>query len=265
IKAEVPAKSGATVLLEYARSSDPAIILSKFGEGKVALITSSADGDWNSFYGKVDYLPLFNQLAYQLSPAADTTRNLLTGAALAEPLTADQARTKAELSLELRGVTVKDMTDKLAPRVVPVEDRQGVQTQGTEDLTGGTSADRRQFIARAEDLNLPGLVSLKVADVSPGLGPDGRPLPPDRVEQQSKFIYAVNPPALAEGNLRTFDVPAIKTMLGKSAKVMTFEELGESRAQLLGGTEVSRTLLYIVLALCLLETLLAQRFGHFRE
>lgn len=266
IKAMLPAKTGARVLLKYDRSGDPALVVSHFGEGRVALITSSADGDWNNFYSKVDYLPLFNQLAYQLSPAADTTRNLMVGGALAEPLTADQARINAELALELPGTTVRPaMVDKPPVRSLPREEREERKVSAVEDQTGSTTADRRQFLVRADNLDLPGLYVLKVADVPTGKDAAGRPLPADRTEQQSRFIYAVNTPAATEGELKTVAPDAIREMLGSGAKILTPEDLVEARSDLLGGTEVSRTLLYIVLALCMLETVLAQRFGHFRE
>ena len=126
------------------------------------------------------------------------------------------------------------------------------------------------YRAESEPLDVPGLYQLKVGQVASQLGPDNNPVPTDRLEQLSRFWYVVNPPAAEEGDLRTISDQAVKDIMGKDSQgnqvaVLRPADLKNAKADLMGGSDFSRTLLYVVLALCLLETLLAQRFGHFKE
>ncbi len=121
--------------------------------------------------------------------------------------------------------------------------------------------DRRTHQVRVDGLDRPGLYRLRVAGAAGGAAAETALAD----EEPAEYIYAVNPPAGAEGDLASLKVDEIRKIIGEDVTVLGSGEVGQSRKELIGGTEVSRTLLYVVLALCLLETLMAQRFGHFRE
>jgi len=255
VKAELPPASGATVLLRYS-GGDPAVVLGRFGEGLTALVTTSADGDWNTFYGKPDFPPLMQMLAYYLSPPADRSRNLAIGGTLAEPLTARQASARAELTgppgLVRRAGQVPEPA--VVAGLTPAPRREG--------HASSWPADRRTLLVSHDKLDRPGLYRLRVAGSS-GVGAVEAAL---LEEEPAEYLYAVNPPARSEGDLASLDADLVaKTILGEGATMLRSDQVGQSRKELIGGTEVSRTLLYLVLALCLLETFLAQQFGHFRE
>jgi hypothetical protein len=255
IKAELPANSPATVLLKLADTGDPAIILSKFGQGHVALVTTSANTDWNNFGRHKTFVPLLQVLSFHLSPPMETYRTVDVGSPITELLTAEQAANPGEMQLALPGAMAPPHP---APVTIAPEAR-----FAAGDAAAAT--DRRQYVARSGDLDQPGLYVLKTADVRPQADLDGKPLPVDRVEQLSRFIYAVNPPALEEGNLRSLDPKVISEMLGGNIKVLTEKDVKQAATDTPGGGRLSQTLLYMVLALCLLEMLLAQRFGHFKD
>ena len=255
IKAELPANSPATVLLKGVESGDPIIVLSKFGQGRVALVTTSANSDWNNFGAHKTLVPLLQVLSFYLAPPMEMFRTVDVGSPVAELLTAEQAANPGEMQLALPGVMAP-------PHAAPMAIRPEARFAEGDPAA---AADRRQYVARSADLDQPGLYVLKTAEVRPQADADGKPLPVDRVEQLSRFVYAVNPPALDEGNLRTVDVKTVSEMLGGNIKVLTEKDVKEAATDTPGGGRLSQTLLYLVLALCLLEMVLAQRFGHFHD
>ena len=125
-------------------------------------------------------------------------------------------------------------------------------------MQAGSLIDRLTFLARADGLDRPGFYRLRVAGSTASQALETALLD----EEPGEYIYAVNPPAESEGDLRSIDLTAV---MGGEENIVRPDQIGQKHAELVGGAEVSRTLLYIVLALCLVETYLAQRFGHFRE
>ena len=92
-----PDRPGARTILPYA-SGDPAIIEQAFGEGRVALVTTTANMEWTNFPARGGYLPLMQNLVQYLAPVEGGHRNGRVGASLVEPMSA------RESSLTLSGV-----------------------------------------------------------------------------------------------------------------------------------------------------------------
>ncbi|MCG3181391.1 MAG: hypothetical protein BIFFINMI_03779 [Phycisphaerae bacterium] len=234
MKVEVPAKSEAEVLLQYT-GGDPAIVVKRFGLGHCALITTTADTAWSTLPLKRDFLPLFHKLAYYLSPADDMTRNLAIGGELSESLTVEEAQSGPKLT-------------------IPTPDGPRTELLNARPMEGASPLSQRQFEVAYGPLVTPGFYRLEVSRLT-----NGEPV-------RQEFRYAVNPLASAEGDVRTMSDDAMGAVLNKKVRQVKTADLEDSgAAALTGAREISKILLYCVLGLCLLETLLAQRFGHFRE
>lgn len=57
----------------------PLIIEKRYGRGRVLLVTTSADYDWNKWCGSPSYLPLMHEMFAYLSHASSSRRNLVVG------------------------------------------------------------------------------------------------------------------------------------------------------------------------------------------
>ena len=66
IKAKLPEGSTAEVALGY-DTGEPALVISSFGRGKVGVVTTSADLDWNTWAISPSYLPVMQQLVQILA------------------------------------------------------------------------------------------------------------------------------------------------------------------------------------------------------
>ena len=101
------------VILRYT-SGEPALIESRFGQGRVIFCTTTAGMDWNNLPGKGDFVSLmFNTVAF-LSPRHGNHRNVMVGERVAEPLT------PAESSFPIRITTSEGAT--VGGRIVPVDE-----------------------------------------------------------------------------------------------------------------------------------------------
>lgn len=252
IKAKESDKNGIQVPLRYS-GGDPALVLGRFGDGQVALFTSPMNADWNNLVGNGDFVALMQELTNYLAPKVDLARNLRAGERVKELLTSAQGE-RASLALPLAGWTTP------RGRAVPKA------TAGPRPVDAASKAPVGlwQSQATTEDLEAPGIYELTVSGATSATT-DYKPVPTDRLERLTQFYYAVNPPALAEGDLTPQGDVAIKAILGEGATVLNGRDWKKAWMDLSSDRDISRYLLYAVLALCLLESLLAQRFGHFHE
>lgn len=123
--------SRADVALRYT-NGEPAMIVSRFGQGRVVLWTTTAGMGWNNLAAKGDFVSLsFNTVAF-LSPRHGDHRNIMVGQTVAEPLTSAQS------SLPLRVTTSEGKT--VEGRIVPVEAALTVEYGPVEQAGGGTIA-----------------------------------------------------------------------------------------------------------------------------
>ncbi|MBX9654316.1 BatA domain-containing protein [bacterium] len=66
VKAKLPEKSTAEVALAY-DTGEPALVIANFGLGKVGVVTTSADLEWNTWAISPSYLPIMQQLVQILA------------------------------------------------------------------------------------------------------------------------------------------------------------------------------------------------------
>lgn len=119
IKAELPAESKAKVVLGYQKSSDPALMIGAFGRGNVALITTSADLDWNTWAISPSYVPVMQELARHLVSGRLQRPAVLAG----EPIVAPAPRNAADTP-----VTVTPPPPDAAAAPSKIEPRDGIDS-----------------------------------------------------------------------------------------------------------------------------------------
>lgn len=218
VRAELPLRSEAEIALAF-DTGDPAIILSNHEQGRVGLVTLSADLDWSTWPALPSYLPIVQQLIEQV--VSGRVRSVPTLAT--EPI---------HRPLPQRGIdvtaTVTTPDSDAGPLSARTETQQGVNyiQFAATDLTGiyrvNVSAPVNESWALAvntwpEESNLAKSRREDLNTAFPGW----------------KFTYLTE----WQGN------PQMPVLIQNKG-------------------ELHRLLLYAALAILLLETLLAWKFGH---
>lgn len=85
-RATLPAESAAEVVLGYRGSSDPAVMVANVGRGAVALVTTSADLEWNNWAISPSFVPVVQELARRLVAGRVTRPSVICGDPIALPL-----------------------------------------------------------------------------------------------------------------------------------------------------------------------------------
>lgn len=85
VRVEVPPQSQAEVALAYS-SGDPAVVLAPYGRGRVGVVTTSADLEWNAWAVSPSYLPVMQQLAQLLVSGRVQRQTLRVGDPISFPL-----------------------------------------------------------------------------------------------------------------------------------------------------------------------------------
>jgi len=122
----------------------PALVTSSFGEGRVAVFTTSADMDWTNLPGKGDYVSLMLNTVAFLSSHHGQHRTLQVGQTALEPLA------PAEASLPIRVITDQGTTEG---RLVPLGDRLAVESGPVEragPFSFAVGASIRRFAANLD-------------------------------------------------------------------------------------------------------------------
>jgi len=108
-----PVAENAAVAMRYT-TGDPALVVKRFGGGKVVYLSTSANMSWNNLAAKGDYVSLVFGITSYLARPRGAHRNVPVGGALLEPLT------PAEQSMALR--VARRAEPAVTPRVVPGEE-----------------------------------------------------------------------------------------------------------------------------------------------
>ncbi len=116
----------ADTLLKYTDGA-AAAVASRFGDGRVVVVTTSADMAWTNLPAKGDYVSLMFHFVAHLSRDRQVGRNVVVGRDATEPLTA------VESSLPLRLTTPRG--DAMRPNLIPIGSSLAV-TYGPLDAPG---------------------------------------------------------------------------------------------------------------------------------
>jgi hypothetical protein len=97
-KEEISRKPGVVLSFDDKKNT-PAIVERTFGEGRVLLLNTSADQEWNNWAKNLSYVIVNQELARFLAPSASAQRNLSAGQPLRRGITPSQFQNEARLRL----------------------------------------------------------------------------------------------------------------------------------------------------------------------
>jgi hypothetical protein len=205
----------------------PALIERHAGRGRALLFTSSADGAWSNFFAKFAYLMLWQRVASYLGDDGASERNVQVGEPLKAVLSAENYAREILLTI---------------PGAEPVE-------KIAEALGDGSN----RFRITHQQTHKPGLYQLMVRRDESG-----------QEEPERAVTFAVNIDTeeadlarMNEAELRAL-LPGVPFKFQTSAAV---DRLLGSEASDAKGIEIWPYLLMAALALLLIESVLAYRFG----
>jgi hypothetical protein len=204
----------------------PFLVYRRYGEGRVAVLTSSINADWSNFPTTQDFLPLLQDLVVYLSASVQPPVNLAQGEPLlyvAPPQWQGTASATGEASADTQSCTV-------------------VRPDGRADSVEPTLAGDR-WVAEWLDTRAPGIYTVKLGDADP-------------------VYYAVSLQR-GEGNLALLEGEARERAGKKIVTAFTHDEK-ELRLRItdeVGAREWWRRLIFIVLGALCLDLLLAWRFS----
>lgn len=118
----------------------PAMVEKSFGLGKVILVASTANTEWNSLPLKPVFLPLIHQMVGYLASGTDGTRNGLVGEPLVKPLSLSEAGRKVVVTNPAgEQATLKPTVDDRGATVTVEQPQQAgfyrlAVDQGSQDL-----------------------------------------------------------------------------------------------------------------------------------
>jgi hypothetical protein len=227
------------VLARFNTANNPALIAEKsYGEGKIILIATTADTEWNILPARAMYLMLIDQIAMYLSTFREkiNRRNLIVG----EPIEID-------LKSYLPGGS--EQMDLRLPRkgTVSLQSRTRINKQSS----ASDETSERRFVSY-ENTDEVGLYTVSSKD--------------------KRLYFAVNPEP-KEGNLRQITkeeiqqfIPAVQyDTITKDDVILGSELLKTERIDKMDKFSIShfwRYLLYILLVSLVLEMIFAWRFGR---
>ena len=223
-KLALPEDSAAQRVLDY-DTGDPALVVASFGRGRVGVLTTSADLEWNAWAINPSFVPVMRETVRRLIAGRVAVPSALVGDAIAVPLPPGQPDAVVEVRPPGEGAepyTVRREADG------PAED--GLPT---------VSAERTPLagIYRLERRTQPPLELLRAVNAWP---------------EESDLARIGEDDLKASYPGWQFDVSA------------GFDAGGSVAADLAQTGEIAKLLLYAALALALLETVLAWRFSHHR-
>lgn len=207
---------------------NPALIEKSLGRGKVILVTTSADTEWNLMPGRPPYLILLDQLALYLAGSVQVMKNVVVGAPLELLLNPENYAPDFTLSTPRQGMT------SLSPL--------RVGEQNFTLLYKNTENVGLYSLTRSEEESETTRKTIMVS------------------------FFGVNTDP-QEGDLRQIKTPEIRNLYPDFQFELVGESRGEKETGLTPPprSNLWKYLAYAVLILLVLETILAQRFGSFKK
>ena len=207
----------------------PAMVEATHGRGRVVVFASSADDEWNDMPSWPAYLALMQETTTQVARDPGARHNLTVG----QPLVAHLSPRQFGKALHV----VKPGPEQAEPVVV-----QATAADGIVSVT-------------YRETDRAGVYKVTPKDKA---GAEEEPDEPDRAEQ----LFAVNVPARESDLTRISEQELRKVYGGFDFEYRRGAARRERAAEVTRGGELWRGLAYALLALVLLESVLAQRFGR---
>lgn len=225
----------AETVLHYT-NGQPAVVAFASAKKKVVVVTTTANMDWSNLPAKGDYVSLISNLAAHLVRQKGNQRNLVVGQFIHEPLTARQS------SMPLR-VSFPAVRRSNGP-VLPGSHPPSRASSALVESAIPTLVPHQQSLALSYGpVNRAGAVTVSIG--------------------AAKRLFAVNVET-SESALAALDPSALASGLGFPVHVMAHTDANGPALLPTGLSDTAPTLLYIVMALLLLEMWMATRFGAAR-
>ena len=225
-KAEAPAVRGKTTVPLRYDNGDPAIVIREYGQGKVALVTTTADKQWNDLPEHLAYPLMLHEIVHYLVRPRGASQNLEVGGTFSVSWPPE------------------DFTKEV--NVIPPEGHEEEKTSKRPDRVGlFTYAGSG---VHGQGVRWAGPYRLTVSG-----------------EDRPREIFAVHLPT-AESDLSRIEPEEMSRIVKEPAFVTITdpEKLDETIKGRVVGREFWRTLAWTVLTLAVLETFLAWLFGRNR-
>ena len=226
-----------------AGENTPALSEKLFGRGKVMLVTTSADAEWNLMPGRKLYVMLFDQIVMYLASQPSEFKNLLVGQTLRLLLKTSDYAPNFSLATPQQGLTT------ISP--FPFQDK-------TADSEPG------RFMLAYNRTERHGIYTLNRLTESQTEEGAHAPLeaPPEQIALFSYWAVNLDP---AEGNLQRITEEELKQLYPgfQFRKTEELSQTPETSITKPPPSSIWKFLVYTVLILLVLESILAQRFGTF--
>jgi hypothetical protein len=240
----------------------PAMVEKSFGQGNVLCWTTTLNHDWNHIMKTGSFLVLAHETMRYLSSRSNNLQNIQVGEYLQAALPIK------DLAKEFRLKSDDDDFVSLFPGQIETEDTHFIlqypaTTEEDEEMKNAAAPEEGSEEAKAELLELPdpGVRTLGHYELIRPASNEG-----DDIEDRLMMYFAVNVDPV-EGDLRKISKEEISSLYPgfKFRLIDTISGQEDGEIQIKAPTsELWRYLVYAVLALLMVESFLAWRFGSAR-
>ncbi len=222
-------------------NGDPAIVSSRFGEGRVMIVTTTANMDWTNLPAKGDYVSLMSNILAYLAPQRGAARNILVGQFVQERLTA------VETSMTLRVGAGGGRTAE-----GDVQAQSSIERTVPRRATDPSSHHKSSIPVVVPDGDALSLVFGPIEDSGPvrvSIGSEVR-------------IFAANVDP-EESDLAAADAETLEGVTSPPIRVVSapMSPTDSGRIMSAGSAEIAPTLLCLVIILLVVEMWMAMHFG----
>jgi len=226
-----------------AAQNTPSIVEKNYGRGRVIEISTSMNRAWNDWPQSVSYPIVMNEMVSYLCRTPRHENTKLVGEPLRREIEPEFFDSKISLKTPKSDQNAIDIAPKL-------EGAQMFVTWPPVLENAGTTSDGR-------------LKPIRVDRSVPGLDYAGHYTMELKATTKTKTDYFARNVDPDEGRLDKADEALVRLLMKDVAHLEYGKQLGMSGAGDSGGKELWRVVLFALLGILVLETILAQRFGHY--
>ncbi|MGD0089985.1 MAG: BatA domain-containing protein [Planctomycetota bacterium] len=235
---------GARALASYS-SGDLALVQKQLGEGKVLLLTTAVDLDWSDLPVHPFYVPLMQNLVFELASAVIPPRNLPVGQALVY-VASGPAALKPHLLYPPAAPGGTPATRPAGAGETPALRTAGVPPAPGEGVAMKMQRQGALSVFTWEDTSLQGLYTVAPESAAP--------------EERVYYTVTADRAESSLARLAEADFLALERDLG-ARRAAGWDELARLVQLDAGGYELSKYLLLAAISLCFLEVFLTRRWG----